>query len=921
MSLAAGTRLDHYEIVMPLGAGGMGEVYRAVDSRLKRQVAIKILPPLLTTAEGLARFEREAEVLASLNHPNIAQIYGVVDAAPADSSSQSGQAVRGLVMELVEGPTLADRLTQGPLPLNEAFAVARQIVAALEAAHDQGIVHRDLKPANIKVRDDGTVKVLDFGLAKLASPGQQESHLDPASSPTFSQTPTLMSPVAMTSVGMILGTAAYMSPEQARGKSVDKRADVWAFGAVLYEMLTGTRAFPGDELADVIAAVMKSTPDWDTLPRDVPPVVVSMIKGCLEKERGARIGDLAVARFAFATDPATVATPSAPAATRSRWQYALPWALAAAVLGAGIGWLLPRSATRDALVTQVQMSVLPADQLLTSIASVRPSRTAMAISPDGRLLVFAGLRGGRQLYLRSLDRTEATPVPGTEGAEAPIFSPDGAWIGFWANNTIKKIPIAGGPPISIPNSAPGRGFGASWGEDGTIVYAVRPGIFKVSSAGGTPEAVTKPDLATERHLLPHVLPGGKAILFTSVTTGWDTANILLQPLDTGKPRVLVQGGTDARYVNTGHIVYMKLGTLMAVPFDLSSLQITGSPVALIEGVMHGVNAPNGTDETGAGQFAISPAGTMAYVLGGVGKFLESSFVWVDRKGVAEPLPAAPVRPYLFPRLSPGGDKIAVGIRTGVGRATDLWVLDVARGAPTRLTFDGAGNAVWSPDGKRLALFMNIGEKTSGLYTIAADGSGSPEPLTMAEGQQSPASWESNVGLALLQQGPSRVWILPMQPGAKPMPVLESRFTLTYPEISPDGRLLAYTSNESGSGEVYVQPYPGPGERVRVSTSGGSEPLWAPNGRELFYRAASDRQQFFSAAVTSLSPFRIDTPRLLFENKTFEYDSTAPIRSWNVSPDGQRFLLARFAPGTDKPVTSMNLVLNWTEELKRRVPSR
>jgi eukaryotic-like serine/threonine-protein kinase len=424
--------------------------------------------------------------------------------------------------------------------------------------------------------------------------------------------------------------------------------------------------------------------------------------------------------------------------------------------------------------------------------------------------------------------------------------------------------------------------------------------------------------------LPHVLPGGKAFLYTSLTTGWDTANIVLHPLESGEPRVLIQGGTDARYVNSGHIVYMKLGTLMAVPFDLSSLQVTGSPVALIEGVMHAINAPNANDETGAGQFAISPAGTMAYVLGGVGRFLESSFVWVDRKGVAEPLAAAPVRPYLFPRLSPAGDKIAVGIRTGVGRGTDLWVFDVARGAPTRLTFDGAGNAVWSPDGTRLAVFMNVDAKTSGLYAIAPDGSGSREPLTMVDGQQNPASWASGAsGLALLQQGsPARVWVLPMQAGAKPLPFVESRFNLGYPELSPDGRLMAYTSNESGSGEVYVQPYPGPGERVRVSTNGGAEPLWSPNGRELFYRAqTTDRQQFFSAAVTSLSPFRTDTPRLLFENKTFEYDNTVPIRSWNVSPDGQRFLLLRFAPGTDKPVTSMHLVFNWTADLKRRVAAR
>jgi serine/threonine-protein kinase len=360
-----------------------------------------------------------------------------------------------------------------------------------------------------------------------------------------------------------------------------------------------------------------------------------------------------------------------------------------------------------------------------------------------------------------------------------------------------------------------------------------------------------------------------------------------------------------------------------VPFDLASQQITGPSVALIENVMHAINAPNGNDETGAGQFALSSTGTMAYILGGPGKFLESSFVWLDRKGVAEPLSTAPVRPYLFPRLSPAGDKIVVGIRSGVGRGTDLWVFDVNRGAPTRLTFDGAGNAVWSPDGKRVATFMNVGATTSGLYTLAADGTGKPEPGPSIEGAQNAASWSPN-GLAVLAQGPApfRVWVAPMQRDTKAIPFLESRFSVTYPEFSPDGRLMAYVSTESGNPEVYVQPYPGPGEKVRVSTTGGGEPLWSPNGRELFYRVSSiERQQFFSAAVTSVSPFRTDTPRVMFENKTFEYDNTVPIRSWNISPDGQRFLLLRFAPSTDKPVTSMQLVLNWTEELKRRAPRR
>ena len=910
-----GTRLGPYQISDPLGAGGMGEVYRATDTRLKRQVAVKILPPALSgDQDRLARFQREAEVLASLNHPNIAAVYGL----------EETDGVKALVMELVGGPTLADRIAQGAIPIDEAFPIARQIAAALEAAHERGIIHRDLKPANIKVRDDGTVKVLDFGLAKLTQPEGVGSRDDP------SQSPTLTSPAAMTGMGMILGTAAYMSPEQARGRAVDKRTDVWAFGAVLYEMLTGARAFEGEDITEVMASVVKSTPNWGALPADVPPQVVTLIQRCLEKDRNARIGDIAVARFLL-DGHATLGTSPAGAAhaATARWHRTMPLILVVLFAGAVLGWLLSRRQAAGLPITHLQMSVAPADQLVGSIASVRPSRTAMAISPDGRLVVFSGVRGNAaQLYIRALDRGEATPVPGTEGGIAPFFSPDGQWIGFWVANTIKKVPVAGGPVATVANVS-GPGWGASWAEDGTIFFASPTGIARVSHAGGTPAAVTTVDATTrERHRLPHVLPGGKALVLTSfVPNNWESANVALVSLDTGERRVLIQGGADARYVSTGHLVYMKTGTLTAVPFDIRSQQVTGPAVTLVEGVMQGISAPNTADETGAGQFTVSPTGTLVYATGGINPLLETSWVWVDRNGAAEPVSTVPAGPYLFPRLSPDGQKVAVTRRVA-NRTSDLWVYDLARGAPTRLTFDGSNSwPVWSPDGKRLV----YGASTTGpanLYAIHADGAGKPERLTTSDWQQIPSSWEpATNAVAFLQRpefGMTAIWVLGMAgdtaEGRQPKLLLESRFNLMHPEFAPDGRWIAYVSNESGALEVYVQAYPGPGEKIRVSTAGGTEPIWNANGRELLYRATTG-PAFFSATIRSLSPFRVDPPRELFVARSGEYDSTSPIRSWTISADGQRFLLSRYAESKDRPVSAMHVVLNWAEELKRLVPAR
>jgi serine/threonine-protein kinase len=908
VSLTAGTRLGAYDVVGPLGAGGMGEVYRATDSRLKRQVALKILPEAVAAdPERLARFQREAEVLASLNHPHIAALYGIEEAA----------GTQALVMELVEGATLAERIAEGPLPVDEALVLARQIAAALEAAHERGIVHRDLKPANIKIRDDGTVKVLDFGLAKLTERGAagRVDSGDP------SQSPTLTSP-AMTEIGIILGTAAYMSPEQARGRAVDKRTDVWAFGAVLYEMLTGVRAFDGEDVTEMMASVVKSTPDWSALPASAPAHVVTLIQRCLEKDRNARIGDIAVARYLLteAGEPrANAATATTTRRTGPSWAIAVPLTLGGLVAGLAIGWAVSRGQAVAEPVAHLQMGVAPADQLVGSIASVRPARTALSLTPDGRTVVFAGAKGrATQLYARPLDRPAATPIPGTEGATGPFLSPDGASVGFWSGTTLKKVALAGGLAATIADLPSSRNWGGSWGDDGTILFTGREGIWAIPSMGGTPTSVTTADVATgERHILPRALPGGRAILYTSVNTaGWNTANIVLLAAGSREPRVLAQGGVDARYVGTGHILYMKSGTLMAVPFDLESLQVTGTAVPMVENVMQAMNQPNGSDETGMGQFAVSSSGTLLYLTGGLSPNLESAWWWIDRTRPAQAAAAGPVGAYLFSRLSPDGTRVAANVRRPSSRIADIWVYDLTRGAPTRLTFDGANSwPVWSPDGKRLAYSTSTGG-ASNLFVINADGSGKPERLTTSDHTQTPSSWTAPanaiVFLQRTQPDTNGIWVLPLNGARTPTLFLESRFSLSHPEVSPDGRWMAYVSNESGTHEVFVQPYPGPGEKVRISTAGGTEPVWNPNGRELLYR---NDGKVFSVAITSTSPLRADSPKLALETKPGEYDSTSPIRSWSVSADGRRFLLPKFEY-RDTPVTAFNIVLNWTEELTR-----
>lgn len=894
----AESSLGLYEDLRLIGKGGMGEVYRARDPKLMRDVAIKVLPRTFAgDSDRLARFQREAQVLASLNHPNISIIHDI----------QEDKGLLFLVLEYVEGETLGDRLKRGPIPLDETLSLLRQVTEALEAAHEKGIFHRDLKPANIQVTPDGQVKVLDFGLAKHIEP---DGRVD----------------VFESSGSMIFGTAAYMSPEQASGSTVDKRTDVWALGCVLYEALTARRAFGGENAADTIAAIMKSEPDYNLLPAATPPAVRSLLHRCLQKQIKHRLHDISDVRIVIEDALAELA---APERTISERKPAGLWVIASLVaslvVGVTIGWIARPAPPAPAMVTHLQIGIEPAAMLGRQ---PRPSRSAFALSPDGRLIVFVGTlpAGQSQLYARELGRSEANPIPGTEDGVAPFFSPDGQWVGFFAQGRMKKVPIAGGPPV-IVCSVPRMFSSASWADDGSIffddgsIFLGRTngnGISKVSAGGGTPTRVaTSDDAKGERYLLPQTLPGGKAVMFTVLTNwDWEKAQIVVYSLQSGDRHVLIEGGTDGRYLETGHLLYMRAGTLMAVPFDVNTLSVVGDPVALIQNVMQAVNSVHPNDETGLGHWTTSKVGTLIYATGGIHQGVSTLPVWVNRDGHEEPVPSLTVRPYYMARLSPGGDRLATTMNV-----RDIWLVDILRGTLNRLTSDASPDMgyrntfpIWSPDGKRV-VYGKIEAGVSNLYIVNADGSGKPERLTTSSYEQYASSWTPQGDLiAFVELHPPnyQIWVLPMGGDRTPKLFLSAPSSFRYPEFSPDGHWIAYTSNETGTEELYVQPYPGPGEKHHISTAGGSEPIWVTNG-ELMFR---NGDKFYSVVITSMSPFSSEPPRLLFERQG--YAPFGPIRGWSVTRAGRRFLLMRPKEPALKPVTELQVVLNWTEDLKRRV---
>ncbi len=913
MPLGAGLRLGVYEIQGQLGAGGMGEVYRARDTQLNRDVALKFLPEGSTlNPDRLARFKREAQILASLNHPNIGAIYGF----------EESNGVQALVLELVEGPTLADRIAGGPVPLDEALPIARQIAEALEAAHEHGIIHRDLKPSNVKLRPDGTIKVLDFGLAKVLSHQLEPGDVD---------APTITAPFE-TEAGRLLGTAAYMSPEQASGQAIDTRTDMWAFGCMLYETLTGERAFRGETVTDLLVAVMKDEPAWSLLPDETPGTVRALLQQCLRKPLQRRLHDARAARLTLEDAIAEPArAPSSPGARmlgRPLWIRVAPL-LAASVFAGGIGIMVLKPATPvDRSVSRLLFDVQPAEGFSGSVVSTRPSRTAMALSPDGRTIVFSGVRGAvSQLFRRRLDEREATPMSGTEGGRGPFFSPDGQWIGFWADNKLKKVPAAGGPAVVISDAPAIFGlFGANWGSDGSIVFSARgAGIARVTASGGIPDQLSKADISKGegRHILPHVLPGGKTVIYTVMSSpyDWMKTSIVAQSVATGERRTLLEGGADARFVSSGHLLYMKSGTLMSVPFDAERLELKGPPVAAVDNVMQAIGAYHASDETGAGQFDVSRNGTLVYTSGGRYPDRLWDLVWVDRSGTVTqlPVPAVGIRE---PRVSPNGERIAFVAGRGSYTESDIWVYNIGAQNAIRLTTESTNHwATWSPDSRSLVFTTEIGGVLN-LARISADGSGRPERLTTREHAEAPASWSSAanaLAFLVIPQSPTQIWILPMDGDRKPRPFLQSPFSLSHPEFSPNGRWLAYVSPESGRNEIYVQGYPEPGEKIRISTEGGHSPVWARNGRELFFlRPSSDMLQVMVVEIDARDGFHAGKPRVMFEGP---FVTLFPLRGYDVMPDGRRFVMSTRNTPEEPPFTQMHIILNWHEELKRLAPTK
>jgi Tol biopolymer transport system component len=890
MTVAAGTRLGSYEVLAPIGSGGMGEVYQAHDTKLGRDVAIKVLPAnFVNDPERLSRFQREARMLAALNHANIATIYGL---------EQSG-GVTCLVMELVSGETLAERVKAGPLGIEEALKIAVQIAQALEAAHDKGIVHRDLKPANVKVTPEGKVKVLDFGLAKAFADDTASSN--PAESPTLSAAATMQ--------GVILGTAAYMSPEQARGKAVDKRADLWAFGCLLYELLTGKQAFQGETITEILAAVLKGEPDWQTLPRTTPPSIRVLLRRCLQKDVHRRVrdaGDIRIEIEEALVAPTAAPTTAAPATIQ--WQRGVMFGLAAlCLLATGIiaSWYLrPSYAPPSQPVSRLVVNLPPAQQL-----AGLDSGPAVALSPDGTHLAYVARQGGtQQLYLRAMDSQEARPIAGTEGAIIPFFSPDGQWLGFFADGKLKKVSVSGGAALTLGDAGAPRG--ANWGSQGMIAFAPTAisGLQQVPDAGGARQPLTRFGKGETTHRWPEFLPGGKAVLFASGlgAINFTNAEVAVQSVGTGERRNLIQGGTNPRYAPSGHLMYVQGGSLMAVPFDPKRLEVTGTAVPVVESVLQ-------SPRNGHAQYAFSATGSLVYVPGGI-QAAQSRLVWVSRNGAEQPV-VAPPRAYLNPRLSPDGRRVAVSIQD---QEAQVWLYDLARETSTRLTFEGNvnSNPSWTPDGKRIA-FQSNKEGQSNIFWQLADGSGGLERLTTSEYLQSPMSWSPDGQLlAFMEINPTTerdIWVLRVG-DRKARAFLGTPFSESVPKFSPDGRWLAYISNESGRYEIYVQAYPGPGGKWQISTEGGTEPVWNPNGRELFYRSGN---KMIAVDIATQPSFAAGKPKVLFEG---QYEPTVFTNTnYDVSPDGKRFLMLKSTEQAQAAPSQINVVLNWFEELKRRVP--
>lgn len=867
MRLAPGIRLGSYEVLGGIGAGGMGEVYRAHDTVLHRDVALKLVhPDFCHHPDSLLRLRREARALAALNHPNVATLHGLVEFG--DSC--------GLVMELVDGETLADSLRSRRLKVAEAVRLAAQVAAALEAAHERGLIHRDLKPANIKITGEGQIKVLDFGLAKT-----DDDLRDTGVAPTLVTVP-----------GVVMGTAPYMSPEQARGAPVDRRTDIWAFGCVLYEMLCGRLAFDGGSHSDIIAAILEREPDWSALPAETPAAVRRLLQRCLQKDLRRRFRDIGDARLELEDLPAAAPSgdgspPATPAAGPGSWlRYA-----ALLTVGAALGALAVaawRPAPMPTAAGEVRFSiVLPDDERMATT-----TLGAVAMAPDGRSVVHAVSRGNTtQLVLRTLDSADATPLQGTFGAISPFFSPDGLWVAFFAEGKLKKIAVGGGPPMVVCDAA--DGLGGSWSADGTIVFAAATGgaLQWVPAGGGTPSRATELDQARGEfsHRWPEFLPDGDTVLFTLGTVGeWDEAEIVAQSLSSGRRTSVLKGGTNPRFVAPGRLAYAHDGAVWIAAFDPRRLALTGPPARALEGVA--------TTVDGAAQFAVSQTGATIYHP----SVSTSARRLVVVDGQDQTPLAAPVHAYVTPRLSPDGRRVLLGV---ADNSEHIWVYDLAAGTFTQLTFEAANRTpIWFADGRRVA-FASTRNGALNLFAAPVSGDEPAERLAASESLQVPGSWSPDGEMLLfMEQHPSTgrdIWLL--RRGGDRLALVNTPADESAPRFSPDGRWIAYVSNESGQAEVYVRSA-GPGAARKVSAGGGTEPVWRRDGGALYYRSDG---RLLAAVMNGGAP---GSSRVVFDGPT--EPGTFDAAGYDTMGGTDRFVMITGASPDTAP-SELRVILNWS----------
>ena len=878
MPLERGTRLGPYEIESVLGAGGMGEVYRARDTLLKRDVAIKVLPQAFASdPERIARFQREAEVLATLNHPNIAAIHGL----------QDSDSVRSLVLELVDGPTLADRIGGRPMPLDDVLAIARQIADALEAAHQRGIIHRDLKPANVKVRPDGTVKVLDFGLAKALEARS------PHEGANFgvSQSPTITSP-AMTRVGVVLGTAAYMSPEQARGHDADERSDLWAFGCVLFEMLTGRRAFEGDEVSDTLAAVLRAEPDVSALPNTTPASVRRLLRRCLEKNPKRRLADIRDARLELDESSAEPLAEMPRAGRRSPWRERIAWSLAVVGLVAAVAAAARLWQREMPSVPTAQFAIMPPNG--TAFA---PDADTVAVAPDGQSVVFAavGPDAPWQLWLRSIDGLNVRPLTGTEGARLPFWSGDSKSIGFFADGKLKRVDAGGGPVRTLANVDATFPLGGTWNSEGIILFAPgfgRP-IVRISASGGgsaSTSVTTLKEGVTEVHNSPFFLPDGRHFLY-SAATGPNSHAVYFASLDGGEPVHLVETDSPAKYAEPGYLLYVKDKALMAHPFDAQQGTLVGEPMSVATSVV-----------LGGVVFSASASRTLMYRPTST----TNELVWVDRQGHRTSV-AAPVAVYESIALSPDGKRIAFD-RYDSARQ-DVWIHDIERQLSSRFTTQGPFNnvPVWAPDGGTIA-FATGRNRGVDIYQRKVGATGEDDAVLRVNAIPIlfPSDWSRDGKYLMYYRTDTKTqldtWVLPLFGDRTPMKILGTPYNESQGQFAPDGKSFAFVSDESGQSQVSLQSFPSPTRQTQVSTGGGTQPRWRQDGRELFYLAPDGK--LMSVSIRGNDTLDTDAPRPLFNTPL---DPRALRQSYAVSPDGLRFLLQ--VPSVSSSST-LTVVLNW-----------